>query len=221
MAADKFCSLYPDYDVLAKWNSPSWNEQTRAVVATRIGKVPVRRFFDELQYQTLEAVCERVMPQPERSVKDKVPIAAWLDDKILRNVTNGTRYPSLPPQQECWKRGMDAIEAEAKHRFSRSFHMLDPAEQDIILHAMNNGGVQAPDWVSLPPQMFMRKSLLREIVEVYYAHPAAWSEIGFGGPASPRGYLRLGINRRDPWEGEERPNQVLRKAATKKEFAAE
>jgi hypothetical protein len=113
---------------------------------------------------------------------------------------------------------MDAIEAEAHHRFRRSFHQLDPAEQDLILHAMNKDEVQAPAWDKLPPQMFMHKALLREIVEVYYAHPAAWSEIGFGGPASPRGYLRLGANRRDPWEGEERPNEVLREAAFKRDL---
>jgi len=110
---------------------------------------------------------------------------------------------------------MDAIEAEAKHRFRRSFNTLDAAEQDIVLHAMNDGTVEAPDWAELPSQMFMRKTLLREIVEIYYAHPAAWSEIGFGGPAAPRGYLRLGTNRRDSWEGEEHPNEVLTKAAAK------
>jgi hypothetical protein len=219
MAGEKFQTLYPDYDVVAKWNSPSWNDQTRVVLAKRLSKVPTRRFFDELQYETLKAVCDRVMPQPERSVKDKVPIAPWIDDRLARNVTNGTRYPPLSPQQECWKRGMDAIEAEAKHRFGRSFHKLDPAEQDILLRAIDHGDVQVPNWAKLPPQMFMRKLLLRQIVEVYYAHPSAWSEIGFGGPASPRGYLRLGINRRDPWEGEERPNEVLRAAAAQRELA--
>ncbi|HZD88840.1 MAG TPA: gluconate 2-dehydrogenase subunit 3 family protein, partial [Pseudolabrys sp.] len=52
-------------------------------------------------------------------------------------------------------------------------------------------------------QSFMRHVLLREIVGIYYAHPDAWSEIGFGGPASPRGYVRLAENRRDPWEAVE------------------
>jgi hypothetical protein len=42
--------------------------------------------------------------------------------------------------------------------------------------------------------------VLDEIVRAYYAHPAAWSEIGFGGPASPRGYVRLAAGRQDPWE---------------------
>ncbi len=215
MAEEKFQSLYPDYNVLAKWNSPSWNEQTRAVVAKRLNQVPSHQFFDELQFKTLQAVCDRVLPQPERSAKDKVPIAPWIDAKLVNNETNGTRYPPLPPQRECWMRGMNAIEAEAKHRFHRSFHLLDDAEQNIILHAIDKGEVQAPDWGKLPPQMFFRKSLLREIVEVYYAHPFAWSEIGFGGPASPRGYLRLPANRRDPWEGEEHPNALLKQAALK------
>jgi hypothetical protein len=218
MAEEKFHSLYPDYDVLAKWNTPSWNDQTRAVVAKRLNNVPPRQFLSELQFATLEAVCDRVMPQPDREPENKVPIAPWIDAKLQQNKTNGTRYPPLPPQRECWKRGMDAIEAEAQARFRRSFHKLDPAEQDILLRAIGKGEVEAPDWGKLPPKMFMRKSLLREIVEVYYAHPAAWSEIGFGGPASPRGYLRLGINRRDPWEGEERPNEVLREAAAKREL---
>jgi hypothetical protein len=45
--------------------------------------------------------------------------------------------------------------------------------------------------------------LLSDIVRAYYGHPTAWNEIGFGGPASPRGYVRMGFNRRDPWEAVE------------------
>jgi hypothetical protein len=59
----------------------------------------------------------------------------------------------------------------------------------------------------------MRSVLLRDIVEIYYAHPSAWSEIGFGGPASPRGYLRLGTNRRDSWEAEEGESRIVQEAA--------
>ncbi len=49
-----------------------------------------------------------------------------------------------------------------------------------------------------PPRVF--NLILSAVVGVYYAHPAAWSEIGFGGPASPRGYVRMGLDERDPWE---------------------
>jgi len=200
MADRPFRHPYPDYDVLAKWDSPSWNEQTRAVVAKRLRDVPERRFLSALQFATLEAVCDRVIPQPERGA-DKVPIAPFIDARLNDNRTSGTRFEPLPPMQECWRRGLDAIEAEAQHRHRRAYHALDPVEQDLILRAMNTGETQSPAWgPHLPAQKFMRHELLQVIIEVYYAHPEAWSEIGFGGPASPRGYVRLGFNERDPWE---------------------
>jgi hypothetical protein len=45
--------------------------------------------------------------------------------------------------------------------------------------------------------------LLQDAIEGYYAHPFAWDEIGFGGPAYPRGYMRLENGRPEPWEVEE------------------
>jgi Gluconate 2-dehydrogenase subunit 3 len=211
MTEERFKSLYPDYDVLHKWQTTSWNEQTRRVVAKRLTDIPPRQFFTELQWLTLDAVCHRVIPQPERA--EPVPIAPWIDAKLYKGEGSGTRYAGLPRDRECWRRGMDAIEAEAQHRHRRSYHALDPVEQDLILRAMNDQEVEAPNWTNLPSKKFMRHMLLREIVAIYYAHPAAWSEIGFGGPASPRGYVRMGFNRRDPWEAEEERTKSLRKLA--------
>jgi hypothetical protein len=34
----------------------------------------------------------------------------------------------------------------------------------------------------------------------FYSHPWAWDEIGFGGPAYPRGYKNLGLDRLEPFE---------------------
>jgi hypothetical protein len=45
--------------------------------------------------------------------------------------------------------------------------------------------------------------VLHDICGAYYSHPYAWSQIGFGGPANPRGYVRMNFNRRDPWEAVE------------------
>jgi hypothetical protein len=41
---------------------------------------------------------------------------------------------------------------------------------------------------------------IRYACVAYYSHPSAWNEIGFGGPAYPRGYKNLGLDRREPWE---------------------
>ncbi len=34
----------------------------------------------------------------------------------------------------------------------------------------------------------------------FYAHPVAWNEIGFPGPAYPRGYKNPGVDAREPFE---------------------
>ena len=45
--------------------------------------------------------------------------------------------------------------------------------------------------------------VMRSALAAFYSHPWAWNEIGFGGPAYPRGYARLGIGMSESWEGEE------------------
>ncbi|MGH6678215.1 MAG: gluconate 2-dehydrogenase subunit 3 family protein, partial [Bradyrhizobium sp.] len=166
----KLTTLYPDYDVLDKWKTPSWNEPTRSVVHKRLTEVPVRRFFNAQQWETLLAVCDRVIPQPERV--EPVPIAPWIDARLFEGKGTGTRYASLPPERECWRRGMDAIEAEAQHRYRRPFHRLDRVEQDLLLRSLDKNQTQAPVWDGLPSQSLLRHVVLRAVVEVYYAHPA-------------------------------------------------
>ena len=41
---------------------------------------------------------------------------------------------------------------------------------------------------------------MRYACTAFYAHPWAWNEIGFGGPAYPRGYKHLALGGREPWE---------------------
>ena len=193
-----FKSPYGEYDVLSKWDSPSWDEQTRAVVKKRLTEVPPRRFFTEREWQTLEAVCARVVPQHDRP--QPIPIVPWIDEKLHHNWLDGFRYEDMPPLREAWRRGLQGIDEESCLAFAAPFKELSPREQDAVLTRIQKGDVEAAAWTRLPAQRFFATTLLKEIVGEYYAHPAAWSEVGFGGPASPRGYVRLGVNQRDPWE---------------------
>ncbi len=52
-------------------------------------------------------------------------------------------------------------------------------------------------------QEFFQHRVLLDIAAAYYSYPSAWSEMGFGGPASPRGYVRMDFDRRDSWEAAE------------------
>jgi hypothetical protein len=45
--------------------------------------------------------------------------------------------------------------------------------------------------------------VMRAVLGAFYSHPWAWNEIGFGGPAYPQGYARMGVGQSEGWEGEE------------------
>lgn len=196
-----FRTPYPGYDVLDKWRSPSFNEQTREVIAKRLNDVPPRRFLTLEEWSLLEAIVARLIPQPER--ERPIPITPWIDEMLAENRGEGFRFEGMPPMREMWRRGLAGIEAEATARSGGSFAALTPDKQDTILSDVQKGDVDAALWHGLSAKHFFAHDLLKTVAGIYYAHPAAWSEIGFGGPASPRGYVRMGADRRDPWEAVE------------------
>ena len=189
---------YAGYDVLEKWDSPSWDDVTREVIQRRLSEVPERRFFSTTEWQTLEAVADRLLPQSDRP--HPIRIVPWIDEKLHRNDLDGFRYDDMPVLRDAWHLGLEGIDQESRGRFQAEFSSLSHDQQDIVLRAIQAGDVAGGVWDRLPPQRFFSTVLLKEVVGEYYAHPLAWNEVGFGGPASPRGYVRLGLDQRDPWE---------------------
>jgi hypothetical protein len=192
---------YPGYDVLAKRHTPSWNEQTRQVIDARLAMPREPRFFAAAEWTTLIAVCARIMPQPDD--RPPVPIAAIVDAKLSGDHRDGFRDHRLPPMQEAWRRGLAALDVEAIARHGARFAVLAPAEQDALLTAAQRGELRDVAWGDMPAAVFFKERLAHDILGAYYSHPTSWNEIGFGGPASPRGYVRMGADRRDPWEAAE------------------
>lgn len=196
---------FPGYDVLAKRDSPSWNARTREVVDERLSIAPdAHAFCDEAQWATLQALCERIVPQaPDKP--GRIPVAALVDATLHEGAPEGYRDARMPALQEAWRRGLRALDAEARARQGADFHVLPAARQDDLLRGVQAGNVVATEWQDLPAMLFFTQRVLHDILGAYYGHPTAWNEIGFGGPASPRGYARLGFDRHDPWEAEEAP----------------
>ena len=193
---------YPGYDVLAKRDTPSWNEQTRMVVDRRLAVRREPRFFSALEWQTLAAVCDRILPQPKD--RPPVPLPAYVDEKMWLGRGDGFRHGGMPHPGEAWQRGLAALDAEAAQAHGGSrFHELGPADQDALLRRVEAGEVTGPAWGGMPPRIFFSLRVVHDVVSAYYAHPTAWNEIGWGGPASPRGYVRMGFDKRDPWEAAE------------------
>jgi len=192
---------YPGYDVLAKRDTLSWNDASREVIAERLATLDVPTFFNEEEWRTLRAICDRIIPQPDHATA--VPLAAMVDRKVAQDRRDGYRQACLPPLQEAWRRGLAALDAEAQAKHGARFHALASDLQDELLTAMQRGELRRPEWQGMPSHPFFMERITHDILAAYYCHPKAWNEIGFGGPASPRGYVRMYFNRRDPWEAAE------------------
>ncbi|WCR11035.1 gluconate 2-dehydrogenase subunit 3 family protein [Paracoccus stylophorae] len=193
----RFHPPYPGWNVLDKWDSPSFNDVTRAVLRKRLEEVPKRRFFTRKEWPTLQALCDTVLPQNHNA--DPVPLANWIDAALHEERGSGTRHADMPAPPRAWRQGLAALDAEARARGAADFASLMPDARGALLHDVDAGRLRT-DWQRLPARRFFRNLVLAEIVAIYYSHPTGQSEIGFGGPASPRGYVRLQPNRADAWE---------------------
>jgi hypothetical protein len=192
---------YPGYDVLSKREGMSWNDATREVIDARLAVANEPQFFTEQEWSTLRALCQRILPQP--AGRPEIPLAAYIDRNLLASGESGTRIAPMPYDGAAWRLALAALDVEADANYGVGFAELFDENADALLTRMQAGELHAAEWGDVPPKLFFAKRVLVDIPGAYYAHPTAWSEIGFGGPASPRGYVRMQANRRDPWEAAE------------------
>ncbi|HKO15497.1 MAG TPA: gluconate 2-dehydrogenase subunit 3 family protein [Gemmatimonadaceae bacterium] len=200
-----FQSRYPGYDVLDRWSSPDWDDQTREVVRRRLEQVPPIRFFTPQEAALLSAIGERIIPQPDRAPDERVPIVPFIDERLHEDRRQGYRYEEIPPQREAWRAGLAGIDATSLSLHARAFLVLSGEEQDTVLRRIERGDPPGDPWDGLDARRFFTNVLCETIVKTYYAHPMAWNETGYSGPSSPRGHVRKWIGGVDPWEAHERP----------------
>lgn len=192
---------FPSYDVLSKRQGVSWNDKTREVITRRLSIGSEPKFFAAGEFLTVVATANRIVPQSP--TRPPIPVAALVDQKLHLTRSDGYRLAGTPRDGEAWRLGLKALDVETHAAFGVPFHILIEADQDLLLARMQKGELRDPAWVDMTSDVFFRMRLARDIVLAYYSHPTAWSEIGWGGPASPRGYVRMDYDERDPWEAAE------------------
>ena len=81
----------------------------------------------------------------------------------------------------------------------------------MVLKAIHDGKPKAAAdiWENMSVHRFWQL-IMGDAIDAYYAHPWAWDEIGFGGPAYPRAYTRLERGEPEPWEVEEQRYRLAR-----------
>jgi hypothetical protein len=190
---------YAGFSTLSQ--SPFWDDATRSVVETRVTHPPQRKFLTEEAWDFWTAVFEHLVPQSDRTADRQICLVAPLDDRLAHNRTAGYRYEDMPHDREAYQLGMEAINQEAEHRFGGKFALLPYRQRELVLKAISEGTPQAARdiWKQMAVNRFWQL-IVGDAAEAYYAHPWAWDEIGFGGPAYPRAYTRLERGEPEPWE---------------------
>jgi hypothetical protein len=186
---------YPDYDVLDE--AGHWDEVTRRVVLSRLDAPPPIRFFTRDEAATLGAFCDVVMAQDR---EPKIPVLNMVDAKLFAGQLDGFRFAGMPDDRETWRRAAAGLDAVARQHGCPDFSSASAEVQERVVDAFHRGELRGQVWDELDPKRAW-SVLMRSVLSAFYSHPWAWNEIGFGGPAYPRGYARLGIGQRESWEG--------------------
>ena len=186
---------YPDLDVLE--SAGHWDEVTRELVLARVNDVPARRFFDEREWGSLNALCDHLSGQVGE--EPKLPVLAYIDDRLERGEGVGYRYFDMPDDGTTWRTVARGVDQEADRTGRATFDLLGSHEQDSICHRFAQGALHGGAWATLNVSHAF-SIVMRDVCEAYYAHPWAWNEIGFPGPAYPRGYKNPGVDTREPFE---------------------
>ena len=184
---------YPDYDVLAEQDH--WDDVTRDIVVDRATNVPEFRFFTPEERDTLTAFADVVLAQDS---EPRIPALAYVDEKLFRGERDGYRYFDMPDDDEVWRRVARGLDG---------FAVLALPDQLDVCHRFSKGVLYGGVWETMNVSRAW-SLVLRYLTQAFYAHPWSWNEIGFGGPAYPRGYSRFGSPHlqgaeREAWEGKQ------------------
>jgi len=183
---------FPGFDVLSQVQT--WDMVTAGVVLARLGPPPPLRFFTLAEEAVGRALVDQLLDQ---RCEPRVPVLEMIDARLAEARTDGWRYADMPEDGQAWRDSLRALDGEAVARFGRSLPDLDWAQQAGLLGAVQQSGEGL--WHGMPAARVW-SLWTRYAASAFYAHPWAWNEIGFGGPAYPRGYRGLGLDKREPWE---------------------
>ena len=163
------------------------------MVLDRVANVPEIRFFTDQEARTLQAFCDVVMGQDS---EPRIPVLEMVDAKLHAGQLDGYRHHDMPPDPETWQQvAANLDDAAREHGCEDGFADASSELQHEIVQQFSEGEL---DW-DLPISKAWGV-VMRGVLGAFYSHPWAWNEIGFGGPAYPRGFARLGAGQREHWE---------------------
>jgi hypothetical protein len=182
---------FPGFDVLDQ--RAHWDQLTRDLVLGRLTVGGDLCFFTEREEPVCRALLDRLLACSGE--QESAWVFEMIDRRLADGTTDGWRYDDLPPDAEAWRRSLAELA-------QTPFMGLDPKAQTGLLES-----IRTSEKFAGMPASRLWGLWMRYACTAYYSHPSAWNEIGFGGPAYPRGYKSIGLDRREPWEVKEAATQ--------------
>jgi hypothetical protein len=177
---------YPDFDVFDAIDT--WDDATKKVVLARLDAPGSLRFFTPAEESTLRAFCDTVLAQDD---DPRVPVAEAVDAKLADGRLDGYQYADMPDDRDAWRLVLAGLDHTATDRHHHDFATCNQAEREAIIGDFAHGRLAGGPWNRLNVDRAW-SVVMRAVLAAFYSHPWAWNEIGFGGPAYPRGFMRLG-----------------------------
>jgi len=191
-------TLYPNFDVMRE--KEHWDPHTREIVTQRFNTDTFRtyRHFSDHEADTLARLCSILLDDDRSTVISYV--VNHFDSVLQSGIGESQRKAGVPKQSDLIHGGLAWLDQACVERYGMKFVTLDkPVQEQAIQQVVNGNFASASITAPIPVKDWIDK-MLAEAVAAYYSHPTIWSEIGYAGPAYPRGYVRSELGLTDPWE---------------------
>jgi hypothetical protein len=185
---------FPGFDVLEEVHR--WDDVTAGVVLSRLAPTTDLSFFSLAENGTATALLDLLLHQDG---EPKVPVVALVDARLAAGETDGWHYDDLPEDGEAWRRSLAALDEDADDLAGRPFARLDIDHQAGLVQRVQDLGSDGKSWHGMSAE-HLWSLWTRYACAAFYSHPWAWNEMGFPGPAYPRGYKNAGIDARERFE---------------------
>jgi hypothetical protein len=194
---------FPGFDVLDQVRY--WDPVTADAVLARVAASAAVKFFTESEKSCACALLSLLTGQDGQDGEPAVPVLEMVDSRLAAGETDGWRYADMPEDGQAWRDTLAHLDADADQRCGTPFADAPPADQAALIRAVQD--LKSADWHGLPAA-HVWSLWTRYACTAFYAHPFAWAEIGFPGPAYPRGYKNAGVGKLESFEvGDAHPSQ--------------
>jgi Gluconate 2-dehydrogenase subunit 3 len=189
-------SRYSTFDVWEEHNH--WDDHTKKIVGSRRSPQITYQFFSQSEALLIQTVVSVLVNDYRLEVLTFV--TQHLDESLASPIGESQRKAGVPPKKQLYRLGLAGLDAESHASYGIDYVALKTPEQLAVMEEIAAGKIKAMQaWSKLAPIEWFKR-ILHDTVDAYYSHPLVWSDIGYGGPAYPRGYVRVEKGLTDPWE---------------------